>query len=69
MNENERKNIIILGDTIQGEINRMCVTDSLTELDTMYAHARRNLDKLLTMIYEKRFDNLSSYKSEKESEK
>ncbi len=44
MTEIERKNILILSDTIKGEINRMCVTDELVELDTMYGHAKRNLD-------------------------
>lgn len=55
MTENERKAIMILADTIQGEINRMCVTTELTELDTMYKHARVNIDKLLGMIYNCRF--------------
>lgn len=55
MKENERKSMLILADTIEGEINRMCVTNDLNELDTMYRHAKINLDKLLSMIYEKRF--------------
>jgi len=55
MTENERKSITILADTITGEINRMCVTKDLTELDTMYGHAKRNLDKLWKMIYHARF--------------
>ena len=55
MTENERKNIDILVDTIQGEINRMCVTHDLSEFDSMYGHAKRNLDKLSKMIYDVRF--------------
>ena len=55
MTENERKSMMILADTIQGEINRMCVTKELSELDTMYGHAKRNLDKLSKMIYDARF--------------
>ena len=55
MTENERKTMIILADTIQGEINRMCVTKELSEFDTMYGHAKRNLDKLSKMIYDARF--------------
>lgn len=55
MTENERKSIMILADTIKGEINRMCVTDNLAEFDTMYGHAKRNLDNLSKMIYEARF--------------
>jgi hypothetical protein len=55
MNENERKSMMILADTIEGEINRMCVTKELAEFDTMYGHAKKNLDKLSKMIYEGRF--------------
>lgn len=55
MTENERKTIMILADTIKGEVNRMCVTNELNELDSMYYHATINLDKLLNMIYEVKF--------------
>ena len=55
MNEQERKMMMNLADTIKGEINRMCVTKELSELDTMYGHAKRNLDKLSKMIYDARF--------------
>ena len=55
MTEQERKIMMNLADTIQGEINRMCVTEELTEFDTMYGHAKRNLDKLSKMIYDARF--------------
>lgn len=55
MTENERKSMHILVDTIRGEINRMCVTDELSEFDTMYGHAKRNLDKLSKIIYNSRF--------------
>lgn len=55
MNEQERKTMMILADTIQGEINRMCVTKDLSEFDTMYGHAKKNLDKLSKMIYDGRF--------------
>ena len=40
MTENERKTVCILTDTIKGEINRMCVTHELAELDIMYMHAK-----------------------------
>ncbi len=46
---------MILADTIQGEINRMCVTNELSEFGTMYLHATKNLDKLKNMIYDTRF--------------
>lgn len=55
MTEQQRNEMMILADTIQGEINRMCVTEELSEFDTMYRHARINLDKLSTMVYDARF--------------
>lgn len=55
MNEQERKVMMNLAETIKGEINRMCVTKELSEFDTMYGHAKRNLDKLSKMIYDARF--------------
>ena len=55
MTENERKTMMILADTLQGEINRMCVTKELSEFDTMYEHAKNNLEKLSKMIYDARF--------------
>ena len=55
MTERERKEMMVLADTIQGEINRMCVTRELAEFDTMYGHAKKNLDKLSKMIYDRRF--------------
>lgn len=55
MAENERKTMEILADTINGEINRMCVTKELSEFDTMYGYAKKNLDKLSKMIYDARF--------------
>lgn len=54
MNE-KKKEMMILADTIKGEINRMCVTKELAELDTMYGAAKENLYKLLKMIYCGRF--------------
>lgn len=64
MTENERKSMMILADTIKGEINRMCVTDEFLELDTMHKYAKVNLDRLLDMIYKGRF-----IKTESEEEK
>lgn len=55
MTENERKTMMILADTINGEINRMCVTKELAEFDSMYGHAKKNLEKLSKMIYDGRF--------------
>lgn len=66
MTENERKSMMILADTIQGEINRMCVTQELTELDCMYMHAKNNLDRLLNMIYDNKFNNMKRKVNENE---
>lgn len=55
MTESERKTMMILADTIEGEINRMCVTTELEEFDTMYGHAKKNLEKLSSLIYDGRF--------------
>ena len=55
MTENERKTMMDLADTIQGEINRMCVTNDLSEFDTMYGYAKKNLEKLSKIIYDGRF--------------
>lgn len=48
-----REVIYILRDTIIGELNRMCVTDDLAELDTMAFHAKQNLDKLHKLAFSK----------------
>lgn len=47
--------IINLADTIEGEINRMCVTTDMNELCTMYDYAKKNLLELLFMIYDTKF--------------
>lgn len=59
MTENERKEMMFIADMIKGEINRMCVTKDLAEFDTMYGHAKKNLDKLSKMIYDGRFKEKS----------
>lgn len=55
MTEQQRKEMRDLADTIQGEINRMCLTKKLSMFDTMYGHAKRDLEKLSKMIYDARF--------------
>lgn len=55
MTENEKKTIINLADTIQGEINRMCVTKELSELDAMCKYAKYNIEKLAKIIYDAKF--------------
>lgn len=55
MNGKERKEMLNLADTIKGEINRMCVTKDLSELDTMKKHAVINIEKLALMRYDADF--------------
>lgn len=62
MDKQERKVMMNLAETIKGEINRMCVTEDLSEFDTMYGHAKKNLEKLSKMIYDARF----KYRGEQE---
>lgn len=62
MNENEKKEyqeylnklkkIEFLVDMIHGDINRICVTDSLAEYEDMCGVAKRHLDRLADMAYE-----------------
>lgn len=52
MTEKERKEIMNLADIIKGEINRMCVTKELRELDTMEQYALINITKLAHMRYD-----------------
>lgn len=55
MTYNEEKTIYNLVDTIHGELNRMCVTHELSELDSMHNYAKQNIDKLSKVIYDIRF--------------
>ena len=55
MSENERTEMMVLVDTIKGEINRMCVTKELAEFDAIHGRAQVNIDQLATMIYNARF--------------
>lgn len=42
----QNKEVLNLADMIEGEINRMLVTNNLAELDTMTLHALKNVKKL-----------------------
>lgn len=55
MNDTQRKKLLNLADMLYGEINRMCVTKDLAELDTMSMYAAKNLKKLHEMRYEEDF--------------
>lgn len=42
-----------LADMIKGEINRMCVTKEVKELEHMHSCAKKNLDILIQLCDEK----------------
>ncbi len=47
----QSKSIFSIADMLEGEINRMCVTHDLHELDTMAFHAKKNIEKLQEIRY------------------
>lgn len=49
MTRDKHQEMMILADMIQGEINRMCVTDDIIELNNMSLYARNNIGKLRDM--------------------
>lgn len=51
MTRDEHQKILNLADTIQGEINRMCVTGEISELDTMAFYAVENIKRLRDLRY------------------
>ena len=55
MTEQENKEIMNRADIITGEVNRMCITSNLNELDSMAEHAIINIQELETMIYRAKF--------------
>lgn len=55
MTEDEKIDFLV--NSIKGDINRMCVTNDLSEFDAMYGRAKHSLDMLSKMIYERRFSN------------
>ena len=64
----QTKEELNLADTIKGEINRMCVTDDIAELDTMALHARRNIERLQSLRYASIKEYLRGYKQGIEDE-
>lgn len=48
----QSKELLNLADMIQGEVNRICVTDDITELYRLSVHAENNIKKLCSMRYE-----------------
>ena len=49
MTRDKHKEMMILADMIKGEINRMCVTNDIIELNNMSLYARNNIGKLRDM--------------------
>ncbi len=50
MTEQEKKEIMLnLADTLKGEINRMCVTKDLSELDSIKLFTKVHIRKLYFM--------------------
>lgn len=47
----QSQELLLIADAIDGEINRMCITDDLEELDTMALHALKNIKKLQSIRY------------------
>ena len=62
MTDEERKKMMITADTINGELNRMCVTNDLSEFYNMYEHAKRNLYILGKIILDSKFRSESEDK-------
>ena len=49
MTEQERKELNNEIDMLKGNINRMCVTDDISELSKMYQVAQKRIDKIHSM--------------------
>ena len=54
LTEEELQKIRVQEDLLQGNINRMCVTKSLSELDNMAFYARKRIETIQS-INHKRF--------------
>ena len=55
MTENEIRTMMLIADRLEGEINRMCVTKELSEFNTMYSYAKKNLEMLSNIIFNAKF--------------
>lgn len=47
----QNKEVLNLANTIQGEINRICVSDDVEEINSMANWARQNIQKLFKLRY------------------
>lgn len=52
---NAIKEIRFLADMMKGNINRICVTNDLSELYNMQITLKYNVDKLFNMVYDLKF--------------
>lgn len=68
MTEQERKVMLNLADTLKGEINRMCVTKDISELDKMLLSAIVNLTELHNKMLLYAIVNLTELHKEKRGE-
>lgn len=53
LTDNELDRISVEKDMIQGNINRMCVTDDIDELIKMYGYANSRIDKIFNICIHK----------------
>ena len=53
LTSDELKTIHIEEDMLKGNLNRMCVTEELTELDTMTQHAKNRIENIRRMNYKR----------------
>lgn len=56
MTKEDIHKMLILSETIRGEINRICVTTDLSEFNFMYEHVKINLDSLHKLVFNSRFN-------------
>ena len=62
----QSKEVLNLADTIIGEINRMCITADLAELNVMAMYARKNIDRIQAIRYREFMENFNMPEGERE---
>ena len=55
MTDQERNDMLFVSDILKGEINRMCVTHNLSELDTMAMYAKKHIEQIQKMRFNSDF--------------
>lgn len=61
----QSKEVLNLADTVIGEINRMCITADLAELDVMAMHAKKNIDRIWGIRYREFMENFNMPEGER----